>query len=141
MSATPRTVLVVEHHPDSLYIVSRLLEHVGYRVVQARSGDEATAVVRATLPDLVLMDIAIPGIDGWEATRRIKRDAATRHIPIVAVTAMALPEDRNRSLQAGCVEHVVKPIEPSAVASIVRRHIGAASDAHQSSAAPPAPPA
>ena len=139
MSPLSPTVLVVEDHPDSLYIVSRLLDHVGYRVLQARSGEEAAELVRSTMPDLVLMDIAIPGIDGWEATRLIKADPATSHIPVVALTAMALPEDRDRSLEAGCVEHIVKPIEPSAVVAVVRRYVGSPGDVGRASSSPPAP--
>ena len=120
-----RTVLIVEDSEDNRLIYSMMLEYAGYRVVQAVNGADGIEQARAVSPDLVLMDVSIPVIDGLEATRRLKADAATRHIPVVALTAHALATDRQRALSAGCDGYLAKPIEPRAVLREVQRFLGA----------------
>ncbi|HET9986768.1 MAG TPA: response regulator [Longimicrobiales bacterium] len=121
---TRKTVLLVEDNEDNLVVYRTILEHVGYRVIEARDGEEGVARARQDLPDLILMDISIPKIDGWEATQRLKADAATDAIPIIALTAHALEEDRQKALQAGCDGYLAKPVEPRRVVQEVEKFVG-----------------
>src|SRR3712207_2240142 len=106
----PRILLVEddELNRDSL---RRLLRRRGYDILLAVDGEEALRVARDERPDVILMDMRLPGIDGWEATRRLKADPATRAIPIIALTAHAMASDRDQSLAAGCDDHDTKPID------------------------------
>jgi two-component system, cell cycle response regulator DivK len=119
-----KTVLLVEDNEDNLVVYRTILEHVGYRVLEARDGEEGVARARADLPDLILMDISIPKIDGWEATQRLKSDDLTSAIPIIALTAHALEEDRQKATQAGCDGYLAKPVEPRRVVQEVERFVG-----------------
>jgi two-component system, cell cycle response regulator DivK len=119
-----KRVLLVEDNADNRFIYSAMLRHAGYDVVLATNGHEGLELGRTNAPDLVLMDISLPGLDGLEVTRRLKAESATRHIPIVALTAHALPADRVRALEAGCDAYLAKPIAPPAVLAEVRRLIG-----------------
>jgi two-component system, cell cycle response regulator DivK len=101
-----------------------MLAHHGYRVVEARCGEEAVRLAGEELPHLILMDISIPGIDGWTATERIRERGDTRTIPVVALTGHALPEHRARAQALECVGYLTKPCAPSAVLNEVRRLIG-----------------
>jgi CheY-like chemotaxis protein len=114
-------VLLVEDNADNREIVGVMLSHAGYRVLTAHTGDEGVALARSAAPDVVLMDIALPVLDGWEATARLKSDPATRHLPVVALTAHAMPEDRARAAAAGFDGYLTKPIEPRAVLAEVER--------------------
>jgi CheY-like chemotaxis protein len=124
-----QTLLLVEDNEDNRIIYSTVLRHIGYEVVEALDGAQAVALARSVLPDLILMDISIPGIDGWEATRILRSDPATRDIPIVALTAHALADDRERASLVGFTSYLAKPIEPRAVVAEVRRWIGSGSGA------------
>ena len=85
-----KTVLLVEDNEDNLVVYRTILEHVGYRVIEARDGEEGVSRAKEHIPDLILMDISIPKMDGWEATQRLKADDNTKKIPIIALTAHAL---------------------------------------------------
>ena len=111
MEKQPLTLLIVEDNEMNLEALSRLLARRGFRVVGAGTGEDALRIATETRPDLILMDIGLPGIDGYETTRRLKADAATAAIPVIALTAHALVTDRERALQAGCVEFDTKPID------------------------------
>ena len=124
MSPSGKTVLLVEDNEDNRIIYSTILQHFGYRVMEALNGEEGIAKARAEKPDLILMDISIPVIDGWEATQVLKRDPETRSIPIVALTAHALVSDREKAMEVGCDSYLAKPCEPKAVVSEVARFIG-----------------
>jgi CheY-like chemotaxis protein len=119
-----QTLLLVEDNEDNRIIYSTVLRHLGYEVVEALDGVEAVALARSRLPDLILMDISIPEMDGWEATRVLRADATTTHIPIIALTAHALPDDRERAQAVGFTAYLAKPIEPRAVVAEVQRWIG-----------------
>ena len=121
-----KTVLLVEDNEDNLVVYRTILEHVGFRVIEARDGEEGVSRAREHLPDLILMDISIPKMDGWEATQRLKADGNTRQIPIIALTAHALEEDRQKALQAGCDGYLAKPVEPRRVVQEVERFVGPA---------------
>ncbi|HEX5725888.1 MAG TPA: response regulator [Longimicrobiaceae bacterium] len=118
------TVLLVEDHPDNRAIYATILRHVGYEVAEAATGEEGVRLARELLPAVILMDIAMPpGIDGWEATRRIKADPATAGIPVVALTAYAMAEDRARAEEVGCDGYLAKPVEPRDVVEEVERQL------------------
>jgi two-component system cell cycle response regulator DivK len=121
---TPKRVLLVEDNADNRFIYSAMLRHAGYDVILAANGHEGLEFGRTRAPHLVLMDLSLPGLDGLEVTRLLKADEATRDMPIVALTAHALPADRVRALEAGCDAYLAKPIAPPAVLAEVRRLIG-----------------
>src|SRR4051794_35567256 len=104
-------LLLVEDNEMNRDMLSRRLIRKGYDVSIAVTGDEAVDKARAEHPDLVLMDISLPGMDGWDATRILKSDPATKPIPVIALTAHALSTDREKSLQAGCDEYETKPVD------------------------------
>ena len=121
------TILVVEDNEPSRDVLSRRLERRGYRVLLAADGQQAVSNARTALPDLILMDLGLPGIDGWEATRRLKADATTRHIPVIVLSAHAMTNDREMALAAGGDDFDTKPVrfEPLLVkiASLLARAV------------------
>lgn len=121
-----KTILLVEDNEDNLVVYRTILEHVGFRVLEARDGEEGVESAKQNIPDLILMDISIPKIDGWEATQRLKADDNTKAIPIIALTAHALEEDRQKAIQAGCDGYLAKPVEPRRVVQEVERFVGPA---------------
>jgi two-component system cell cycle response regulator DivK len=104
-----KTILVVEDQEDNRQILRDLLASAGLRMVEAHDGRQALTVARSERPDLILMDIQLPILDGYEATRSIKRDPELKHIPIIAVTSYALSGDETKALEAGCDGYVAKP--------------------------------
>ena len=121
MADQPKTILLVEDNEDNRIIYATALRFAGYDVVEAVTGTEGVQQARASRPDLVLMDISVPELDGWEATAVLKADPTTRHIPVIAVTAHALPGDEQRSLAAGCDGYLAKPIPPAKLLAEVDR--------------------
>jgi two-component system cell cycle response regulator DivK len=105
----PKTVLIVEDNELNLKLLNDLLEHQGYRVIVTRLGEPSLGLAQQHDPDLILMDIQLPDISGMEATRRLKSDEQTRAIPIIAVTAFAMPGDEASILASGCDAYVPKP--------------------------------
>jgi len=118
------TILVVDDNTTNLKLVSDILGFEGYRILQAGDAESAQEIIRGTLPDLILMDIALPGMDGLTLTRRLKGEEETRHIVIVALTAFAMKGDDAKAHQAGCDGYITKPIDtrtlPGAVAGYLR---------------------
>ena len=107
-----KKILYVEDNEDNVFMLKMRLElEGGYDVLVAADGAQGVAVAAAERPDLILMDLNLPVVDGWEATRRIKADAETRNIPIIALTAHAMAGDREKALAAGCDEFDTKPID------------------------------
>jgi CheY-like chemotaxis protein len=121
---TGKKVLLVEDNEDNRIIYSTVLVHLGYEVVEAQDGLEAIALARSTRPDVILMDISIPHIDGWEATRILRQDPETQNIPIIALTAHALADDREKAVKLGFSSYLAKPVEPRLVVAEVRRWTG-----------------
>ncbi len=121
MNVRDRTVLIVEDNEDNRIVYSTILRHHGFRVTEALDGQEGIAKARRDLPDIILMDISIPLIDGWEVTQTLKREQATSHIPVIALTAHAMPGDRERAMEVGCDGYLAKPCEPRAVLAEVNR--------------------
>ena len=105
------TILIVEDNEMNRDMLSRRLERTGYKVLIAVDGEKGVEVARANLPDLILMDMSLPVVDGWEATRRLKADDRLKHIPVIALTAHAMANDRDKALEAGCNDYDTKPIE------------------------------
>lgn len=120
----PKKILVVEDDTDNRCIVAKVLSVEGYQVIEAIDGVEALAQARAEHPDLILMDLALPNMDGWEATRRLKSDPATRSIPVVALTAFAMRGDEEQARAAGCDDYIPKPARPVAIREVVKKYIG-----------------
>jgi two-component system cell cycle response regulator DivK len=104
-------ILLVEDNEMNRDMLSRRLQRKGYQVVLALDGQSGVEMAQTQGPDLVLMDMSLPVLDGWEATRRLKTDAATRHIPVVALTAHAMSSDREKALEAGCDDYDIKPVD------------------------------
>ncbi len=123
MTEAPATILLVEDNPHNRKIFSGMLAHAGFRVVEAEDGYQALEKVRSDPPDLILMDLSIPGVDGWEVTRRLKALEHSKAIPIVALTAHAMRGDEERALEAGCDGYLAKPISPKKVVEEVKRYL------------------
>lgn len=119
-----RTILLADDHEDNRYALLTVLAREGYRTLGAANGQEAVELCRAHLPDLVLMDLAMPVMDGRTALRLLKEDPATAHVPVIVLTAMALSVDRDRLVAEGFVELLTKPCMPPHLIQEVRRIIG-----------------
>jgi CheY-like chemotaxis protein len=118
-----KTVLLVDDDIHNQKIFETVLKHSGFAVRMAASGDEALREAREHLPDLILMDLSIPVIDGWECSRLLKADEATRHIIILALTAHAMRGDQERALAAGCDGYLSKPISPKKLVEEVKTRL------------------
>ncbi|MEO7101299.1 MAG: response regulator [Luteolibacter sp.] len=105
------TILLVEDNEMNSDMLTHRLQRKGYEIVLAEDGRRGVEMAQSHAPDLILMDMSLPVLDGWEATRQLKADAATRHIPIIALTAHAMSGDREKALEAGCDDYDIKPIE------------------------------
>ena len=116
-------VLLVEDNEDSRNVYRTILEHVGYEVLEAVNGQIGIVLARERMPDIILMDVSLPVVDGWTATAVLKADPITRSIPIIALTAHALAEDEERSRAAGCDGYLAKPVAPRDVVAEIRRWI------------------
>ena len=118
-----KRILVVEDQEDNRQIVRDLLTTTDYEVMEAENGEEALAAVAKQRPDLILMDIQLPIMDGYEATRRIKSDPKTRTIPIIVVTSYALSGDETKAREAGCDAYVTKPYSPRALLAKIKEFL------------------
>ena len=118
-----RRILVIEDHEDNRRILRDLLTPAGYELIEAVTGEEGVAMAETQQPDLILMDIQLPGLDGYEATRRIKGNPALRQIPIIAVTSYALSGDDVKAREAGCDAYVTKPYSPRALLAKIREYL------------------
>lgn len=116
------TVLVIEDNEHNRYLVTYLLETRGHRVVVATDGWEGCRLAREVRPDLILLDIQLPRMDGYTVARLLKDDPCTSAVPIVAVTSYAMPGDREKCLACGCVGYLEKPIDPDTFVSVVERY-------------------
>jgi two-component system, cell cycle response regulator DivK len=136
-------VLVVEDYQDAREMYAAYLQFSGYRVAEATNGLEAIERTLELMPDIILMDLALPKMDGWEATRRLKSDDRTKHIPIVALTGHALAGHAEGARQAGCDSFVTKPCLPDALVAEIKRMLAEPRPPEGLDAAtrPPKPPA
>jgi len=124
-TADRERVLLVEDNEHNRRIFAGVLTHFGFSVQEAEDGEEALTLVLRDPPDLVLVDLSLPVMDGWTLAGRLKQDPSLKHIPVVALTAHAMAGDRELALDAGCDEYLTKPISPKAVVAAVRRILDA----------------
>lgn len=118
-----KRVLIVDDNEDNRQILIDLLSAAGYAVLEAHNGSDAVAIAQQEVPDLILMDIQLPGVDGHEATRRIKAMPPLAKIPVIAVTSYALAGDEQKAAKAGCDAYVTKPFSPRALLAKVREFL------------------
>jgi two-component system cell cycle response regulator DivK len=116
-------VLIVEDQADNRAILRDLLTNAGYELIEATNGEDGIALAESKRPDLILMDVQLPLVDGYEATRRIKSNAALKSIPIIAVTSYALSGDEAKAQEAGCDAYVAKPFSPRQLLAKIREHL------------------
>lgn len=119
-------ILIIEDQEDNRRILRDMLSNAGYEVIEAGDGISGVDVARTTTPDLVVMDIQLPGIDGYEATRRIKADNALKSVPVIAVTSYALSGDEQKARAAGCSGYITKPFSPRQLLARIRHHLAVA---------------
>jgi two-component system cell cycle response regulator DivK len=118
-----KRILVVEDQADNRRILRDLFVNAGYELIEAESGEEALTAVTTGRPDLILMDIQLPVMDGYEATRRIRLNPELKSIPIIAVTSYALAGDEAKALAAGCTAYITKPFSPRSLLAKVQEHL------------------
>jgi two-component system cell cycle response regulator DivK len=119
------TILVIEDNEKNMYLVTFILEKTGYRVVQARDGQAGIALARQIIPDLILLDIQLPVMDGYAVAHELTKNGDLGHVPIVAVTSYAMPGDREHALEAGCVGYIEKPINPATFVTEIEQYFPA----------------
>jgi CheY-like chemotaxis protein len=117
-------LLLVEDNEESQDGLSRFLQRKGYEVLTAVDGRQGVGIARAESPDLVVMDMSLPILDGWEATRQLKADPQTRHLPVIALTTHAMAGDREKALAVGCDEYDTKPVEFSRLLGKIQALLG-----------------
>ena len=118
-----KKVLVIEDNEQNLYLVTFMLEKSGYEIVQARDGLQGIELASKVSPDLILLDIQLPGMDGYEVALALRRSPVLANVPIIAVTSYAMAGDRERALAAGCTGYIEKPINPETFIADVERHL------------------
>jgi two-component system cell cycle response regulator DivK len=119
-----KLILVIEDHEENRRLLRDLLTSFGYELTEALTGEDGLTAAAASPPDLILMDIQLPGIDGYETTRRIKSNPGLRHIPVIAVTSYALSGDDVKAFAAGCDAYVTKPFDPAELLEKIRTYLG-----------------
>jgi len=118
-----KRILVVEDNEDNLYLIRFILEENGHSVIEARDGSDGMEKAIKEKPDLIMMDIQLPDIDGMETTRRIRASEADGDIPIIAITSYAMPGDREKALAAGCTSYIEKPINTETVMAEIEKFL------------------
>lgn len=113
------TILIIEDNRSNMLLIATILKRAGYRVIEAETADSGIALSRTAAPALILMDVALPGMDGLAATRVLKADPLTKNIPIVALTAHAMAGDEQKAREAGCDAYVIKPIDSRLVVATI----------------------
>ena len=118
-----KKILVVEDNQINMYLCCRILKSSGYEVIEARSGEEGVELAIKERPDLIIMDIQLTGIDGLEATKRIRESEADGEIPIIALTSYAMAGDKKKALKAGCTGYIEKPINPDTFLGEIEKYL------------------
>ena len=119
-----KRILVIEDHEENRRLLRDLLTSFGYELTEAVTGEDGLTAAEAQVPDLIVMDIQLPGMDGYETTRRIKAKQALNHIPVIAVTSYALSGDDVKAFAAGCDAYVTKPFDPAYLLEKIRGYLG-----------------
>jgi two-component system cell cycle response regulator DivK len=120
-----KTILIVEDEPRNLKLLRDLLQRFGYEILEAPDGEQGVKIAMEKIPDLILMDIMMPKMDGLEATRIIKADNKTKHIPVIALTSYAMKGDREKTIEAGCDGYIAKPIDIQEVLKTIEHFLTA----------------
>ncbi len=118
-----KKVLVIEDNETNLYLMRTILQKLGHHVIEARDGFSGVDLAQAEIPDLILMDIQLPGLDGYGATKKIRAIEVTKEIPIIAITSYAMVGDREKILAAGCTAYIEKPIDPESFIEELNKYI------------------
>jgi two-component system cell cycle response regulator DivK len=118
-----KTILIVEDEPRNLKLLRDLLQRFGYEILEASDGEQGVKSAGEKMPDLILMDIMMPKMDGLEATRIIKADIKTKHIPVIALTSYAMKGDREKTIEAGCDGYIAKPIDIKEVLKTIETYL------------------
>ncbi|MBA7567073.1 response regulator [Candidatus Atribacteria bacterium 1244-E10-H5-B2] len=118
-----KKILVVEDNEINMYLSCRILKSSGYKVIEARSGEEGVELAIKEKPDLIIMDIQLPGIDGLETTKRIRESEAGGEVPIIALTSYAMAGDKKKALKAGCTGYIEKPINPETFLAEIEKYL------------------
>lgn len=118
-----KRILLVEDNDTNMYLISFILRKKGYEVLEAKTGEEGVELAIKERPDLIIMDIQLPDIDGLEATRRIRESKADGEVPIIALTSYAMTGDREKALKAGCNGYLEKPINPDTIIGEIEKYI------------------
>lgn len=118
-----KKILVVEDNEINMYLCSRIIKSSGYEAIEARSGEEGVELAIKEKPDLIIIDIQLPGIDGLETTKRLRKSEADGEIPIIALTSYAMAVDREKALKAGCTGYIEKPINPDTFMSEIEKYL------------------
>jgi two-component system, cell cycle response regulator DivK len=118
-------ILVIEDNEQNMYLVNFILEKYGYQVIQAHNGGEGVSLARQQKPDLILLDIQLPVMDGYAVARELRKNEALDKVNIVAVTSYAMPGDRERAMAAGCTGYIEKPIDPDTFITQVEQYLQA----------------
>ena len=118
-----KPVLLIEDNDQNRYLTTFLLEKSGYRVITAIDGLSGIEMAKAVLPGLILLDIQLPGLDGYQVARLLRQDGKLRDVPIIAVTSYAMPGDREAALASGCTGYIEKPIDPDTFVSQIRTYL------------------
>lgn len=118
-----KKILIVEDNDNNLYMIKFLLEKNGFLVVEARDGVEGVKLAAAAKPDLIIMDIQLPLLDGYEATKQIKANREIRNIPVIAITSFAMVGDKEKTMKAGCDSYIEKPINPETFLGEIKQYL------------------
>jgi two-component system cell cycle response regulator DivK len=116
-------ILVIEDNEQNLYLVTFILEKHGYEVIQARNGEEGIEIAKKKSPDLILLDIQLPVMDGYTVARELKMNMIKKDVPIIAITSYAMTGDREKALEAGCTGYITKPINPDTFISSIEQYL------------------
>ncbi|RLA00486.1 MAG: response regulator [Gammaproteobacteria bacterium] len=117
-------IMIVDDSPTEIHILRGVLEGEGYQVVVANNGEEGVAMSKTEMPDLILMDVVMPGLNGFQATRKIHRDAATKDIPVIIVTTKDQDTDREWGMRQGAKDYLVKPVDKKELSAKVKQYLG-----------------
>jgi two-component system, cell cycle response regulator DivK len=118
-----KRVLIIEDNDNNLYMMRFIITKLGHEVLEARDGGAGVELARKERPDLILMDIQLPVLDGYAATRMIREEDSLRQVPIIAVTSYAMVGDKEKALEAGCTAYVEKPIDPASFIKVLEQYI------------------
>jgi two-component system, cell cycle response regulator DivK len=116
-------ILIIEDNEQNLYLETFILQKNGHEIMQARNGETGIALAAQTLPDLILLDIQLPGMDGYSVAQELRKNPILANIPIIAVTSYAMAGDRDRILEAGCTDYIEKPINPDTFHAEIARYL------------------